>query len=140
GQSAVLALGGALTQYSGIGEANSKNLLGLLAPVVLGVLGQEQRDNRLDASGLASLLTAQKDNVVAALPSGFSKYFGTIGMLDDVTTAKTPVAPKDVSRGYPAREPPSVWPWLLGALALFIAAMAWHFLLQRHGHVAATAP
>src|SRR5262249_58765002 len=30
--------------------------------------------------------------------------------------------------------------WLLGALALFIAAMTWHFLSQRHGRVAETAP
>jgi hypothetical protein len=139
-RSTVLALGGALAQYSGIGEANSKSLLGLLAPAVLSVLGQEQRDKGLDASGLASLLTSQKDNIVAALPSGFSKYFGAIGVLDDVTTAKKPVFPKDASPGYPTREPPSVWPWLLGALALLIAAMTWHFLSQRHGHVAETAP
>ena len=138
GQSTVLALGGALAQYSGIGEVHSKSLLGLLAPEVLGVVGREQREKGLNASGLASLLTSQKDNVVAALPSGFSKYFGTIGVLDNVTTAKKPVSPRDVSQGYPTREPPSVWPWLLGALALFIAAMGWHFLLERHGRVAET--
>src|SRR5262245_18232738 len=76
GNSIVLSLGGALAQYSGIGESNSKSLLGLLAPAVLGVLGQEQRDQGLDTSGLARLLTSQKDTVVAALPPGFSKYFG----------------------------------------------------------------
>ena len=40
GKDTALALGGALAQYSGIGESNSKSLLGLLAPAVLGALGR----------------------------------------------------------------------------------------------------
>jgi Bacterial protein of unknown function (DUF937) len=141
GKDTALALGGTLAQYSGIGESNSKSLLGLLAPVVLGVFGQEQRDEGLDPPGLARLLTSQKSNVVAALPSGFAKYFGTIGILDDVTTARGPVSREGASRGYPTREPPSVWPWLLGALAVFaIGALASNFLSGRHGQVAKTAP
>jgi hypothetical protein len=141
GKSTALALGGALAQYSGIGESNAKSLLGLLAPAVLGVLGQEQRDQGLDPSGLARLLTSQKDNVVTALPPGFSKHFGAIGALDDVTTATGPVSREGASRGYPAREPPSVWPWLLGAVAVFaIGALASNFLSGRQGQVAETAP
>ena len=140
GKDTALALGGALAQYSGIGESNSKSLLGLLAPAVLGVLGQEQRNQGLDTSGLARLLTSQKDTVVAALPPGFSKYFGAIGVLDDVTTATGAVSHEGASPG-PAREPPSVWPWLIGAVAVFaIGALASHFLSGRHGQVAETTP
>jgi len=136
-----LALGSALAQYAGIGESDSKNLLGLLAPAVLGVVGQEQRDKRLDATGLASLLTSQKDDVVAALPSGFSKYFGTIGILDDVTTVKKPVSREEASRGHPTREPPSAWPWLLVTIAVAaIGALALNYLSGRHHQVAETAP
>ena len=139
GEDTALALGGALAQYSGIGESNSKSLLGFLAPAVLGVLGKEQRDLGLDTSGLARLLTSQKETVVAALPPGFSKYFGAIGVLDDVTTATGPGSRDGVSRGYPARQPPSVWPWLIGAVAVFaIGALASHFLSGRHGQVAET--
>jgi hypothetical protein len=117
-QGTVLALGNALAQYAGIGENDSKNFLGLLAPALLGVLGQEQRDQGLDASGLASLLTSQKNDVIAALPSGFAKYFGTIGILDELTTAKK--APrKDVPPEYPTREPPSVW------LLLWLQSAPW---------------
>jgi hypothetical protein len=141
GKSTALALGSALAQYSGIGESNSKSLLGLLTPAVLGVVTQEQRDQGLDPSGLASLLTSQKDDVVAALPSGFSKYFGTIGILDDVTTAKRPVSRNDVSPGYPTREPPSVWPWLLVTIAVAaIGALALNYLSGRHRQVVETAP
>ena len=78
------ALTSALGRYAGIGEGGSKSLLGLLGPAVLGILGQEQRDRGLDASGLARLLTSQKDSVVAALPSGFSKYLDEAGILADV--------------------------------------------------------
>ena len=81
------ALTGAVGQYAGIDAGGSKSLMGLLGPVVLGVLGQEQRDRGLDASGLANFLTSQKSNVIGALPSGFSKYLGDTGILDDVSAS-----------------------------------------------------
>lgn len=116
------ALTSAVGQYSGIGETGSKNLLGLLAPVVLGVLGQQQRSNGLDASGLANLLTTQKGNVAAALPSGFANYLSGTGLLDDVAGGVSKRVPE------PAAAPTSSpWPWLLGVLAL--AALG--FLLWR---------
>jgi Bacterial protein of unknown function (DUF937) len=140
-QGTVLALGNALAQYAGIGEDDSKNFLGLLAPAVLGILGQEQRNQGLDASGLASLLTSQRDDVIAALPSGFSKYFGTLGILDDVTMVTKPVSRKDVPPGFETREPPSVWPWLLVTIAIAaIGALALSYLTGRHGQVAETPP
>ena len=46
------ALTGAVGQYAGLDGGNAKSLMGLLGPVVLGVLGREQRDRGLDASGL----------------------------------------------------------------------------------------
>ena len=141
GKDTALALDGALSQYSGIGVSNSKSLLGLLTPAVLGTLGQEQREQGLNSSGLARVLTSQKDTVVAALPPGFSKYFGAIGVLDDVTTVTAPVSREGATQGYPAREPPSVWPWLVGAVAIFaIGALASHFLSGRHDKVAETMP
>ena len=100
------ALTGAVGQYAGLNSSGSKSLMGLLGPVVLGVLGQQQRSGGLDASGLANLLLSQKSNVAGALPSGFSKYLGDT----DIGTS---------SAKYPSRAPstpPSVWPWLLGVL------------------------
>ena len=57
------ALTNAIGQYAGIGDAGSKSLMGLLGPVVMGVLGQQQRASGLDATGLANLLASQKDNI-----------------------------------------------------------------------------
>jgi hypothetical protein len=73
--------GGALTQlatavgkFAGIGEGPTRTVLGLLTPLILGVLGREQRVAALDANGLARMLTGQKEQIAAALPSGFKRY------------------------------------------------------------------
>lgn len=135
GGKTVSALTDALGEYAGVTGSGSKSLLGLLGPVVLGVLGREQRDQGLDASGLANLLTSQKNNVIAGLPAGFSKYLREAGIPDDVIASRTRVASQP-----PARTPPSVWPWLLGALVvLALGALAWNLLHQRHRQVVETA-
>lgn len=123
----------ALSQYAGIGQSSSNSLIGLLAPVVLGVLGSEQRDNGLDASGLAKLLTSQKDGVAAALPSGFSKYLKDAGVLDSVTATPKPAQT--------ARPSSSIWPWLLACLALLVVGfLALHFLSRHRGAVEVATP
>ena len=128
----VSSLASALGRYAGIGEGGSKSLLGLLGPAVLGVLAHQQRDRGLDASGLARLLTSQKDNVAAALPSGFSKYLDEAGILGDLKPATTKFATPTTYQSTS-----SVWPWLLGALALLaIGALAWNHWAGRHREVA----
>ena len=69
-------------KFAGIGEGTSKSLLGMLGPVVLGALGQQQRSMGLDASGLASLLTSQKDQIAAAMPSGLADQLSAAGLID----------------------------------------------------------
>ena len=54
----------------------------MLGPVVLGALGQQQRSAGLDASGLASLLGSQKDQIAAAIPSGLADQLSAAGLLD----------------------------------------------------------
>lgn len=124
GRKMLSGLSSAVGQYAGIEESGSKNLMGLLGPVVLGVLGHEQRDRGLDASGLANLLTSQKDTVQAALPSGFSKYLGQAGVLDEMTQAATTTV-SHASDGA-ASSSWTRWLWILALLAL--AIIAWRFL------------
>ena len=72
-------------KFAGIGEGTSKSMLGMLGPVVLGALGQQQRSTGLDANGLVSLLTSQKDQIAAAIPSGLAGQLSAAGLIDGAT-------------------------------------------------------
>jgi hypothetical protein len=78
------ALAGAVGKYAGLGQGASGSLLGMLAPVVMGTIAQEQGTRSLDAGGIASLLSSQKDNIAAALPGGFGNMLGGTGVLDSL--------------------------------------------------------
>jgi hypothetical protein len=82
GGGALDTLAQTIGKFAGIGEGTSKSMLGMLAPVVLGALRQQQRSAGLDASGLASLLTSQKDQIAAAIPSGLADQLGAAGLID----------------------------------------------------------
>jgi Bacterial protein of unknown function (DUF937) len=113
----------ALGKYASVGEGGSRSLLGLLGPLLLGVLGQQQRTNGLDAAGLAQLVASQEDNVARALPSGFANYLSGTGFLDRIG------AP---SSGYRAAEPEhaSQWGWVVPALAVVAVACLGLYLLS----------
>jgi sporulation protein YlmC with PRC-barrel domain len=61
-----------LSRFVGIGEGSTRTLMGLLTPVVLGVLGREQRSAGLETGGLARLLMGQKDQIASAMPVGLA--------------------------------------------------------------------
>src|SRR5262249_45279044 len=50
------ALTSKLSRFLGVGEGPMRSLMGMLAPLIMGVLGREQRAAGLDASGLAHML------------------------------------------------------------------------------------
>jgi hypothetical protein len=55
----------------------------MLAPVVMGTIGQQRQEGRsLDASGITNLLASQNDSIAAALPAGFSNLLGGTSLLD----------------------------------------------------------
>ncbi len=82
GGSQLGALTGALGKFTGASDSATTGLLGMLAPVVLGSLGQQQKSMGLDAGGLAKMLMGQKDNISAAMPGDFAKLLGGSGLLE----------------------------------------------------------
>ena len=76
------ALAGALAKFTGLGQGASGSLLGMLAPLVMGTIAQQQGANSLSASGITGLLASQKDNIAAALPSGFGNLLGGTRLLE----------------------------------------------------------
>jgi hypothetical protein len=136
-------------KFAGIGEGTTKSMLGMLGPVVLGTLSQQQRSAGLDASGLASLLTSQKDQIAAAIPSGLASQLSAAGLIDGAneslrsgaaaaSAAGSRVADASERTVYRAGQAASAaarttgqWPyWLVAALVL--GGLAW-FALGRSG-------
>src|SRR5262249_34405728 len=142
-------LSAAIANFAGIGEGASRSLFSALGPVVTGVLGQQQRSAGLDASGLAALLAAQKDQFAAAIPSGLASQLGGAGFLEAVnegarTSAAaasatvsriTDSAERTMTRASPAApatrsDAMAQLPFFLIALVA-LAALAWYFLSSR---------
>ena len=141
------ALAGAVGKYAGLGQGTSGSLLGMLAPVVMGTVAQQQGARPLDASGIAALLASQKDNIAAALPAGFGNLLGGTGLLDSLggaartatatggeaarTAATAARAVADTRRRAPstaAFASPTWLYWLIPALAI-VALLIYLFYL-----------
>ena len=155
GGSGLNGLVSAMSTFAGIHQNTSKSVLGLIAPMVVGALGQQQRSGGLDASGLANLLSSQKDQITAAMPSGLADMLGASGMLDaldgslrrgaDTASAaagRMASTMSDTARGagqvgYRAARRPltASWPlWILGLVVL--AGLGWYFLGEREHQLA----
>jgi hypothetical protein len=153
GRSAVGNIAGALGRYAGLGEGTTTSLLSMLAPVALGVLGREAGAG--GASGLAQLLTSQKDSFAAAMPKDVRDLLNTGGMFDTAAAAAAPAASR-VNETYrtardrgvamaqavsrPTTESSSRWMyWALPLLAL--AGLLWYlFSGQRTEPIAEVTP
>jgi hypothetical protein len=82
GEGTMGALAQAVGSFAGTGTGGAKSLLGVLGPIVLGTLGQHQRDMGLDANGLTSLLRSQKDQILRAVPLGLTDQLSAAGLID----------------------------------------------------------
>ena len=76
----------ALSQATGLGTDSTGNLLAMLAPVVMGALGQQTRQQGLDVGGLAKMLMGQQDQVQSQLGglSGLLDMNNDGSIIDDV--------------------------------------------------------
>jgi hypothetical protein len=82
------ALGDAISKFTGLGQNASGSLLGMLAPIVMGAIGQHQgTTGGLDANSIARLFASQKNNIAAALPSGFGNLLSGTGLLNSLGDA-----------------------------------------------------
>jgi hypothetical protein len=67
-----------LGQATGLDSGQASSLLAMLAPLVMGALGRAQRNNGLDAGGLAAMLGQEKQQIGASAGA----LGGLLGMLD----------------------------------------------------------
>jgi|APTNR8051073442_1049403.scaffolds.fasta_scaffold00799_5 hypothetical protein len=78
-----------VSQMSGLNNNQTSQLMTMLAPVVMGMLGKTKRENGLDVGGLASLLNGtvsqqQNSNPTMALVTSFLDQDGDGSVMDDV--------------------------------------------------------
>ena len=128
------AMAQALGRFAGTGDSGGKSLLGVIGPIVLGALGQQQRDAGLDANGLASLLRSQKDQIVSAIPSGLADKLGAMGLVDKAesgaraaaaATSRMPSASERATAAYDVANK-SQWPYWLAALIVVGGGLAFY--------------
>ena len=67
----------AVSQSSGLDTNGSMKMLQMLAPILMGILGQQKKQNNLDAKGLG--------NLTSMLASNFGSEAGTSGIMEAVT-------------------------------------------------------
>jgi hypothetical protein len=94
------ALASAVGKFSGVGTAAGSSLLAGLGPLVMGAIARQQGPRALDGGSIAGLLASQKDNIAAALPSGFSNLLGGTGLFNtiDDATRRTAAAGAEATR------------------------------------------
>ena len=127
-----LALGGnqsavtsAIASASGLKASSAEGLLGMAAPMVLGLLGQKAASGGLNASSFASMLGGEASALKSLLPAGLGSLMGSmpsmpnVGSMASSAVNRIPDMPKETGgMGW-------AMPLVLGALAL---AAAWWFL------------
>jgi len=65
-----------LAKLTGMKPSSITSILGVVAPLIMSFLGKQKQSMGLDANGMASFLTSQKDNIGAAMPLGMVDAMG----------------------------------------------------------------
>lgn len=94
----------ALSAFAGTKSGTVSSLLGMMGPVVMGVLGKKINSDGLNASGLAHLLHIEKNSILGALPGGLSAVMGLASGLNK---------PDHIDEVVPALGNRWLWPLLL---------------------------
>jgi hypothetical protein len=125
-------LASTISRFVGISQGSTQSLMGLLTPMIMGLFGREQRAAGLDVNGLARLLTGQKEEITAAMPSGLRRLLEESGVHDAIASSSSPErrtydSPR-TAYGAPQTSTPGM-NWLYWVLPLIaLGALLWYLL------------
>ncbi len=132
------ALTGAVARFAGLGQNKASSLLGMLAPVVMGLIGRQIGTRGVDIGSLTSLLASQKEQIADALPTGMGDLLDRTGLSAGLESRRATTTATDQFRQYtppPARERPSrdatfgIPNWAYWALPLLaLGGLLWYLL------------
>lgn len=109
-----------LSKFAGIAAGPAKNLLSLLAPLILSTIAKQLSGKSLTPATLSGFFAEQAPHINAALPPGFS-----LANIPGFSTATT--APKPAASTAPA-ESSGLPGWLLPLVGLaLLGGLAWYF-------------
>jgi hypothetical protein len=96
------ALTGAVARFSGLGQNRATSLLGMLTPLVMGLIGRQIGARGVDSGSLTSLLASQKDQIAQALPAGMSEALDRAGVGTGLESVRGAAASAAAQAGRPA--------------------------------------
>ena len=79
-----------VSQISGLGQGQAGNLMTILAPIVMGMLGKQKRQSGLDSGGIANILAGalgtqkQRGGMATSLITSLLDRDGDGSAVDDV--------------------------------------------------------
>jgi sporulation protein YlmC with PRC-barrel domain len=130
-----------VSKFIGVADGPMRMLMGLLTPLIMGVLGREQRAAGLDAGGLARMLTEQKADIAAAMPAGLGNLLEANRPLREGIASPSSPERRAYDRPSTAYRPAAMqraqgdtrwrasWPyWVLPLLAL--AGLLWYLFAR----------
>jgi outer membrane protein OmpA-like peptidoglycan-associated protein len=135
---------GALSSFGGADRSVTGKLVALAAPIALGLIGKQVRENNLDAGGLAGFLGSQKSKVASLIPGPLRSMIGLSSKEPEYRgrDAERPLYEGEV-RGDRVREPQRAYGeprkkaglgpllWVLPLLAVIAGFLAWRHRTPR---------
>ena len=110
-----------IASFAGIQSSSATRLLGLLAPLLFGLLGKQVASGGVTASSLPGLLASHRDTIMKSAPPGLASALG-LGSNSNICGAAP--APVVSPVAVPEKKAFPIWGWLL-PLLLLIAAFLW---------------
>lgn len=86
--SKVPAMINAISSFAGVKPSTTSSLLGLVGPLLMGILSKKISSGGLNLSGLANLLKGEQNNILGIMPTGLRSVLG-MGDMETSSTAAT---------------------------------------------------
>ncbi len=148
GESTASVVSNVVGKFAGLDAKSSSGLMGVATQMILGGMAKEKAAGGLDASGLASLLSAQKNNVASAMPAGLgallaaapglASSFSAFSSAAASSTAAAREATQSVNRMATNVAEGSGNKWIAGLVALALIGGGYWYFTQSKAPVTTT--